>query len=387
MINTCVYYQLNPVLFGNGTIKYAGEKAREIGISKALVVSDEGVKKAGHVAALEEILRSAGIQYVVWSEAQKDCPDETVKIASEIARNEKVDGVIGLGGGSVLDTAKAIAAVSANDDRVLDDIAEYLMGEKEYEHPPLPLMEIATTSGTGSECTFVSVVSSSSLNCKMGLPVSPDYGIVDPELTLTVPRYVTAFTGMDALAHAVESLTEQKNSPHSDLLAYEAIRLICKYLPEAVKDGNDIEAREYLALASNFAGISFNESGTHIGHSCAHALGHLYHIDHGVCCADLTPGVIQFTAMTFPEKIKNVGRLFGITFSELDSPKVIGEKTAEAAARFGKAIGIKSLRDHGLTKEEVLCVAGVVNADHLCHCFAGNVTLDDIRGVLEAGYQ
>ena len=178
MINTCVYYQLNPVLFGNGTIKYAGEKAREIGIS----------------TALEEILRSAGIQYVVWSEAQKDCPDETVKIASEIARNEKVDGVIGLGGGSVLDTAKAIAAVSANDDRVLDDIAEYLMGEKEYEHPPLPLMEIATTSGTGSESTFVSVVSSSSLNCKMGLPV---------------PRYVTAFTGMDALAHAVESLTEQ----------------------------------------------------------------------------------------------------------------------------------------------------------------------------------
>lgn len=154
MINTCVYYQLNPVLFGNGTIKYAGEKAREIGISKALVVSDEGVKKAGHVAALEEILRSAGIQYVVWSEAQKDCPDETVKIASEIARNEKADGVIGLGGGSVLDTAKAIAAVSANDDRVLDDIAEYLMGEKEYEHHPLPLMEIMDADHICSAASF-----------------------------------------------------------------------------------------------------------------------------------------------------------------------------------------------------------------------------------------
>lgn len=387
MINTCVYYQLSPVLFGNGTIKYAGEKAKGIGISKALVVSDQGVKKAGHLATLEDILRTAGIECVIWSEAQKDCPDETIKIASEIAKNKKVDGVIGLGGGSVLDTAKAVAAVSANDEQVLNDIEKYLMGDKKYEHPPLPLLEIATTSGTGSESTFVSVVSSSKLNCKIGLPVSPDYSIVDPQLTLTVPQYITAFTGMDALAHAVESLTEQKNSPHSDLLAYEAIRLICRYLPKAVNDGNDMEAREYLALASNFAGISFNESGTHIGHSCAHVLGHLYQIDHGVCCAQITPGVIRFTAMTFPEKMKNVGRLFGITFSDLDSPKTIGEKTAEAVLRFGKAIGIKSLKEHGLSKQEVLCVAGEVNADHLCHCFAGNVSLDDIKGILESAYQ
>ena len=120
----------------------------------------------------------------------------------------------------------------------------------------------------------MAVVSSDKLDCKIGLPVPPSYGIVDSELTKTVPPYITAFTGMDAFSHANEALTEQKNTPHSDLLAFEAIRLIKENLPVAVQDGNNSQARDCLAFASNIAGISFNEAGVHIGHSAAHALGH-----------------------------------------------------------------------------------------------------------------
>ena len=382
-----IYTQLDPVLFGSGTVAAAGDKAKEIGITKAMVVSDEGVEKAGHVETLTGALKEAGLEYIVWAKAEKDCPDQTVAEAAAIAREEKVDGIIGIGGGSVLDTAKAIAAVTANDDQVLKDIALYIMGVKTYVNAPLPVLEIPTTSGTGSESTFVAVVTSTDLDCKIGLPVPPQYAIVDPQLTCTVPQYITAFTGMDCLAHATESLSEAKNTAHSDLLAYEAIRLVHEYLPKAVADGNDLDAREHLAFASNIAGISFNESGTHVGHSCAHAIGHHYHLDHGVCCADVTPAVIRFTARDYPEKIKRYGEIFGVEYSGEETSEEIGRKTAEAVSAFGKSVGVKTFREEGLTKEELLKLAEEIDADHLAHCYGGELTRSDIEEILAGSYE
>ena len=321
----------------------------------------------------------------MWAEAQTDCPEDTVKAAAAIGRNESVDGVVGVGGGSVLDTAKAVSAVIPNDDQVLDDIVLYLSGQKNYANQPLPVIEIPTTAGTGSESTFVAVVTSEKLDCKIGLPVPPAYGIVDSELTKTVPSYITAFTGMDALSHANESLTEQTNTPHSDLLAYEAIRLIKENLPLAVEDGTDMEARDRLAFASNIAGISFNESGVHIGHSAAHALGHLYHIPHGVCCAILTPAVIRLQALYYPEKMKQLGNLMGAEIVS-DDPEEIGRKAAEAVRNFVKEVGIPSLKEQGFTKEQIMEALPVVEHDPLAYAFDGQVTEDVIKNLLEYAY-
>lgn len=386
MLKDGIYLQLAPVLFGKGTVEQAGEKVKALGVKKAMLVSDAGVAAAGITDRVERILTGAGIKVVVWAEAETDCPDTTVLAAAAIGRRENIDGVVGLGGGSVLDSAKAIAAVVANDDMVLDEIPLYLTGQKQYERHPLPVMEIPTTSGTGSESTFVSVVTSSKLNCKIGLPVNPDYGIVDSELTVTVPQDITAFTGMDALAHAMEALTEKKATAHSDLLAYEAIRIIHEYLPRAVKDGHDEEARDYMAYASNLAGISFNESGTHIGHSAAHAIGHTYHISHGICCSNMTPPVMRFAAKTYPEKIKRAGLIFGAEFTS-DSPEEVGMAAAEAVRSFAASLGVKTFRELGITEEQLASLKGTINSDGLCHAYGGTVTEQDIEEMLRSAFR
>ena len=386
MLKSGTYTQLAPILFGNGCAGQAGEAVGNLGCKKVLLVRDEGVLAAGAVETVKKALLGAGIQVIVWAEAQTDCPEDTVKAAAAIGRNESVDGVVGVGGGSVLDTAKAVSAVIPNDDQVLDDIVLYLSGQKNYANQPLPVIEIPTTAGTGSESTFVAVVTSEKLDCKIGLPVPPAYGIVDSELTKTVPSYITAFTGMDALSHANESLTEQTNTPHSDLLAYEAIRLIKENLPLAVEDGTDMEARDRLAFASNIAGISFNESGVHIGHSAAHALGHLYHIPHGVCCANMTPAIIKFAAKTYPEKMKKLGNIMGVKITS-DDPEVIGTQAADAVRKFADSIGVKTFKELGLSKDQVLAAKPMFYGDPLCMAFGGEVTEQDVTDILTDAYE
>lgn len=180
-------------------------------------------------------------------------------------------------------------------------------------------------------------------------------------------------------------MTEQKNTPHSDLLAFEAIRLIKENLPVAVQDGNNSQARDCLAFASNIAGISFNEAGVHIGHSAAHALGHLYHLPHGVCCANMTPAVIWFAAKAYPEKMKRLGNLMGAGIVS-DDPDEIGRQAAKAVREFAASVGVKAFKELGLTKEQVLKVKGMVYGDALCMSFGGEVTEQDVEEILAYAY-
>ncbi len=375
------YFQLAPVLFGWGVSAQAGEVVQKLGCGNAILITDAGVAAAGAAEKIRTSLEASGVDVTVWDQAQTDCPEGTVRVAAALAREKKADCVVGVGGGSVLDTAKAVAAVAVNGDGVLGEMPLYLTGQKQYAAAPLPVIEIPTTSGTGSESTFVAVVTSDALDCKIGLPVNPAYGIVDPQLTLTVPPDVTAYTGMDAFSHANEALTEQKASRHSDLLAYEAIRLIRENLPAAVADGSNAEARENLAFASNLAGISFNESGTHIGHSIAHALGHRYHLPHGICCANVTPAVIAFTARTYPEKIKKLGTWMGAVYSS-DEPEAIGQAAAKAVRDFAARVGVPTFRQLGLDAEKVLAVRDAVWNDGLAHAYGGDLKPEDLEHIL-----
>lgn len=389
MLKSGIYTQLAPVLFGTGTSSQAGDKAKELGMSKVLLATDSGISSLGYDSKVKAALEGAGLTVTLWNKAETDCPDYTVKDAAAIVRSNGIDGIVGLGGGSSLDTAKAIAAVAANGDEVLNEIPLYLTGQKNYAVKPLPILLIPTTSGTGSESTFVSVITSSGMDCKIGLPCPPDYAIVDPGLTVGAPAFITAFTGMDAFSHANESLTEQKNNPHSDLLAYEAIRIITKWLPAAVKDVNNLEAREQLALASSFAGISFNESGVHMGHSTAHALGHLYHIPHGICCALVTPCIIEFAAKDYPEKMKKIGEIIGITFTS-DTPEAIGVAVADGVRKLMREISIPSMKDQGITKDQVLAAKPMIYQEPLCTAYGGTIEEQDVIALLERlydGYQ
>ena len=386
MLRPGVYKQIAPVLFGSKMAAQAGKKAKELGVGRLLLVCDEGIRQTGMDSKMEHILKESGLIVTTWYGVQTDCPDGTVEEAVRIIGENHIDGVLGLGGGSVLDTAKVIAAAAANGLEILGEVLEYLSGAKSYAHHPLPLILMPTTAGTGSESTFVAVVTSSALDAKVGLPCAADCAIVDPELTMSVPPFVTAFTGLDALSHANEALAEKKNTPHSDLLAFEVVRLIKTYLPAAVADGSDREAREHLAFASNLAGIAFNESGVHIGHACAHALGHLYHVPHGVCCANLTPAVIELQARAYPEKMKRLGLIMGAKIST-DEPGEIGKKAEDAVRAFAKELGIPSLNEQGFTEAQILEALPIVLNDPLGYAYDGQITEEEIRFILKRAYR
>ncbi len=386
MLKAGEYTQLAPVLFGSGMVGKIGEKAKELEMTKAILVTDKGIMGVGHHKKIMQSLEEAGVSYVLWGEARGECPVDSIRAAAAVARRENADGVIGLGGGSSLDTAKAVAVVAANRDEVLDDIPAYLNGDKHYSHKPIPSILVPTTAGTGSECTFVAVVNDPRLNCKIGLPSPPTYAIIDPALAVGTPPFITAFSGMDALTHAYESFTSKDNTTHSDLLAHEAMRLIMKWLPVACKDIDNLEARENLALASNFAGIAFSESMVHIGHAVGHLLGHLYNIPHGVGCAIVMPAIIEYVvARDLPERVKSIGCAMGIEVKG-DDPKEIGKAVADALRAMMRDVGIPSLQKSGLTKEQTLALAEQVVNDPFCEHFAGSVTQEDIAAILEATY-
>ncbi|MDR3193837.1 MAG: iron-containing alcohol dehydrogenase [Tannerella sp.] len=385
MLKSGIYMQLAPVLFGCGTLARAGEKAKETGITKALLVADPALLRTGRAEELAALLAGAGISATLWADVETDTPEHTVKAAAAIARAAQIDGVVAIGGGSTLDTAKAIAVVAANSDDILREIPAYLSGRKSYPVQPFPLLLIPTTSGTGSESTFVAVVTSDVLDCKIGLPCPPAFAIVDPCLTLGVPPLVTAFTGMDAFSHANEALTEQRNTPHADLLAYEAIRLVSRWLPVAVKDGSNLEAREHLALASNYAGIAFNESGVHLGHTVAHALGHALHIPHGICCALVTPALIEFTAKAHPEKIRRIGDAMGQPVHS-DNPADTGRRVAALVRTLARETGLPSLAAQGFAKEQILAVKPAVYGHPLSTAYDGVITEQDVEHVLSSMY-
>lgn len=386
MLKEGVYCQLAPVLFGSGSSNKTGIKAKELDMHKVLVITDPGIVKIGHEKKIIASLEKEKIEYIFWPNVIGDCPDTAVRAAAKVAVENNVDGIIGLGGGSSLDTAKAAAVVATNGEEILEEIPAYLSGQKKYLHQPLKKLLIPTTFGTGSEVTFVSVINDSKLDCKIGLPSAPDYAIVDPELSLGMPAYITAFTGLDAFSHAHESLTEKKRTAHSDLLAYEAMYLVAKWLPIACEDINNLQAREYLALASNYAGISFSESGTHIAHSIAQAMGHKYHVAHGVACALSLPPAIELIALYYPEKIKKIGDVVGVEVSS-DEPEKIGIIIAGWVRDFMKRLGIKSYKEQGLTLEDCLNIEDIVYADDLFHCFDGEVSREELHQMLKGMYE
>ena len=344
------YNQLAPVVFGNGAVGVVGEKTKELGCKKVICVYDAGVKAAGAMDKVIPSLEAAGIEYVLFGDIQSDPACEIVDAAGALACAEKVDGVIGIGGGSSMDAAKAVALLLDNP----APIAQYLTLPPTEMKSSVPIVLIPTTSGTGSEVTHCGVYSDTVRNLKLSIFVHGHMAIVDPELTLTVPPYVTAYTGIDAFTHAVESITALKWNPQAQLLASAAISKICKYLPIAVKDGGNLEARYELSLASNWAGIAFTQTDVHFGHGLADGISCRFHTPHGTNCGWACPELMKFIAPNAADQVKMVGEAMGLSFCGCESAEEIGEKVAEAIRNLMRTIGIESPASRGYTREEML---------------------------------
>jgi alcohol dehydrogenase len=350
-----------PSLMGCGASLRTGLKVRELGCKKVLVVYDKGLKAVGISDTIVENLRNAGIETVCFDGVLPDPPDTMVEEAAEIARNEAIDGIVAIGGGSAIDTAKGINVLINN----APPIMQYFGVQKRLK-PGVPMVFIPTTSGTGSEVTNMCVISCTSRGNKDSV-VSPvcvaSLAILDPELTLGLPPKMTASTGVDALAHAVESLTGNQSNPISDALARDAIRTIAKWLPIAYRDGSNIEAREQMLLASMFAGMAFTNGLVHVGHSIAHTLGAHFHIPHGVACAVAMPEVIEYTARTEYKKVRMICECLGVELPEDATAEEIGAAARDALRALIKSVDIPNLKELGIPLEAIAKIAPLVTAD------------------------
>lgn len=296
------------LVFGNGTFETLGDEASRLG-RRALLVTYAGEPLADLTARALKLLQASGVSVVVYAEAIANPTHELIDRGGELARQENCDLVIGLGGGSALDTGKGIAVTA----RQQTGIWQIFEGAP-ITQPPLPLIAVPTTAGTGSEATFFAVVSHRELHRKEGFArpqFFPTLSLIDPLLTLSLPPAITAATGMDALSHAIEAYYCKMATPLVDATAEQAIRLAGRYLRRAVFDGKDVTARYNMMLANTLAGMALTQSDSCLAHVIGEAVGAVYNTGHGVSVAACLPATMEFNCMANAEKFAAITRLLG----------------------------------------------------------------------------
>ncbi len=375
---------LTPVIFGEGASQDTGKKLKEHGIKKVFCVYDKGIKATGMVDRIIQTIHAEGIKVVEFDGVLPDPPDAIVDQAGEIGRKEGVDGVLGIGGGSSIDTAKAVNVLLGNP----GNISTYFdMGV--VQKPCKPLFAIPTTAGTGSEVTAVAVISNTKEEKKQGVRGKnciPTLAIVDPSLTLGLPPQITAATGMDAFSHAVEAFTSILNNPMSDILALEAMSLVSRYLPVAVREGSNAEARSKMMFASTIAGMSFNDATPHLGHAIAHTMGAKFHVPHGTGCGLAMPAVIEYVSDIMPDKVRAIGKAMGMDLDDGLSNEELGVAVADSVRKLLREIGVPSLKDLDIHESGLNKIAEHTPADVCAIFIPKKTTSEDVLKLLKKEY-
>ncbi|MDY5463636.1 iron-containing alcohol dehydrogenase [Hornefia butyriciproducens] len=341
-----------PQFFGRGCSKEAGEKLAAMGCKKVLVMHGKGVEAAGLPAPIVQAIESAGLEVAENNEVESDPSDRIIKKIADFGRAAGVDSVVAIGGGSCMDAAKCVKLLLDNDEplEVFYDISH-------SQKTAIPLITIPTTSGSGSEASKGAVVTDTVNGIKrviIGAGTTPAMALIDPELTLGVPPKVTAACAFDVLAHAIDAITSKMTCRITQAVSYEAIRLMESSYKQAVEHGDDINAREDMQLASNLGGYGIGNAKCSMSHAFAHALGALYHVPHGVCCAIFTPASLEYVSDTCPEQIRAIAELLHTAYDAEDSTREIARKTGEQIRRMYRSVGIDDITAYIPDEEEAI---------------------------------
>lgn len=322
---------------GNGLARKAGELLKPYLREKLLVITDEGLIKSGVIEGFFQSLTDAQIPFEVFSGVEPNPSTEVLDQAVAFLRASGCDAVIGVGGGSSIDTAKGVAAMATNPGNILD-----YEGYDRLPNAPLPIFAIPTTSGTGSECTASTVFTNKQTLFKTVIVsprLFPKLAILDAELTWKLPAAITAATGMDALTHAIESFVSRQANPISQALAIQAIRLIGANLRKAYFVGSDAEARENMLLGSFLAGVAFSQSKLGNVHAISHTFGGVFNIPHGIANATLLPYVIGFNLPACPELFREIAIALEQDVTGLDD-LAAARKVVDFIVELNAALGI-----------------------------------------------
>lgn len=363
------------IVFGNNAISETGRIASAFGPEKILLVtSGSSMKRLGYVDALLESIRAVNGKtgVVVFDGVSGEPSLETCDAAAAFARKEKADLVVGLGGGSVLDTAKTAAILATNKGSAIDHV------EKDFAKKGLPFMAVPTTAGSGSEVTRAAVFKDPTSHEKLALRSNrmfPAVAVVDPLLTVSCPPSVTAESGMDVLTHAIEAFVSGGASPVTDLFALESVRLANVSLETAFSDGKNLEARERMALASVLAGMAISNAGTGACHAFAHSIGGKFSMTHGLINAVMLPHVM---ALNLPAQKEKFAMLAG----------ALGKKSAEEGvsriAKISRNVGTDArLSASGISERNFDIILDDAMKGMLKRRNVRPISRQDLRGILE----
>ena len=334
------------IVAGEGALDYL----REVEGNRALIVTDKVIRKLGFAEKIANYLKESGIEVEVFDDVEPEPSVETVVKGAEFARRYGPDWLIGLGGGSCMDTAKAIWVLYANPDV---EVAEINPFTKFDVREKARLICIPTTSGTGAEATWASIITDTKDERKMeqgSREIVSDIVILDPELPKSMPGSLVADTGLDALTHAIEAYVSQWSNDFSDALAIKAIQIIFKYLPRAYRNPEDKEAKEKMHNAATMAGMAFGNSQVGIAHAMGHSLGAIFRVPHGRTVDLFLSYSIEYAAREAKERYADIARAIGI---EAKTDEEAVEKLVEAVRGLDREVGEPaSIKELGIPRDD-----------------------------------
>ncbi len=383
MMSTAAFKIANKLLTGQGAVEQLAHELSRLNIHNPLIVTDAILIKSGTV---EHVLKQLGERaYGIFDGVEPEPEIAIVEACATVYRDGGHDGLIGVGGGSAIDIAKAVAGYVGHDGAL-----ETLFGVDQVKRKGPPLIAIPTTAGTGSEVTNVSILSDKQAQLKKGIVsdhLLPDVALVCPVMTLTCPRSVTAASGVDALVHAVESYLSVNASPITDALAIGAIKLITKALPKAYANPADLKAREDMATASLMAGMAFGNAGVGAVHALAYPLGGRFNIAHGVSNALLLPYVMAWNKLACVERMAEIAAALGVQTYGL-SDKAAADLAVEAMAELCASVDIpKGMRSFNVPEDAIPAMAEeACKIDRLMRNNPRRLTAGDIEQIYRAAY-
>lgn len=404
------------VKYGPGVLREIGDDAQVLGMTRVMLLTDARVAKTEHVAVVQEALARAGVEAILYDNVSVEPTDESFKEAAKFAAGGKFDGYVAVGGGSTMDTTKAANLYATYPADFLDYVNAPIGKAKPVPGPMKPLIACPTTSGTGSECTPIAIFDLLAMKAKTGIVsrrLRPTLGLIDPNVTKTLPATVVACSGFDVLCHAVESFTalpytrrakpekprlrpaSQGANPYSDLACAEAMRLTGRYIVRAVNDPKDTEAREQMMFAATLAGIGFGNAGCHAPHGMSYSVSGMVRdfrapgypaglplVPHGMSVILNAPAVFRFTAQACPERHLEAAGMLGADTRDVDLGDA-GRLLADTIIGLMKATGMPNgLRSVGYTEGDVDDLAkGAFPQHRLLKNAPREITMDDLRAI------
>lgn len=383
MLNTSAFYLPNVSLFGAGCLNEIGVQAARLERKKLLLVTDGFLAETEAAARIRLRLQEQGISLCVYAGVTPNPTLQGVHAAFAQYQAEDCDGVVSLGGGSAHDCGKAVCILAENP----APLAQYV-GVDRFPHRSAPMLAVNTTAGTGSEITNCFLITDTETGTKLifeGANALADVAINDPELMRTLPKSLTAATGMDALTHAIECYVSNLSFRLTDALALLAVRCICENLSLAVEQPENLSAREGMTYGAYLAGMAFGSGGVGLVHAIAHAIGGVYNLPHGLCNAVLLPYVIRFNGRTCGARYRDI--LCVLAPDAQETGPAAAEALAARVYALSEQIGTaKTLRELGVRREDFPLLAKKALQDSCSETNPVAASADDICAILETAY-